>query len=617
MKILVVDDESSMLDAYRQVFESRIVESLGDKASALADDLFGEDKDGSEAAPTPRLEFDVCYTSQGERAVAMVDEACRIGEPYKVVFIDIRMPPGIDGKETARQIRALDSEINLVIVTAYSDHSVTDIAATAGPPDKIFYISKPFAAEEVRQMAVALCSRWDHDTGQVALLRQKMSELAASEARANHAASHDFLTGAPNRLAFFTELTKLAAGDRSKFSLALLDLDRFKHVNDTFGHGAGDDLLRAVYELLCKAAPPETFVARMGGDEFGLILREGNQVKAEAICQDLTAACSRSFSIFGNSVRIGASCGLLLPAHYPSREIIELVRCSDLALFQAKQDGRGTTRIFDDDMDATHRFRKEIENGLWNAIERDEITVSYQPIVEHRSLEIVGFEALLRWNSSEHGLVSPNIFIPIAEESQLIDELGDLVVNRALRDSLNWPDLFVSINFSPRQFRRADFVEWLDSRAAQWGADPRRVQIEITETAIFENAERAAEQLRVIEDRGYRIALDDFGTGYSSLFNIKNFALTCIKIDKSFIDGLGEDRQSTAIVGAVIHLANSLGLDVVAEGVEFEAQSELLRTSGCSHLQGYLFGPARSATDTLATITASIPARQRSTSAIG
>lgn len=601
MKVLVVDDEAAMREAYRQVLDMPRPKDTSDAVSQLAHELFGDD----ESAPAVREDmavFEVHYATQGEVAVAMVRQARDEGVPFKAAFIDIRMPPGIDGKETARRIRASDSEVNLVIVTAYSDHSVTDIAATAGPPDKIFYISKPFAAEEVRQMAAALCRRWDYDTGQVELLRQKMAELVASEARANHAASHDFLTGAPNRMAFFKELTRLAASDRSRFSLALVDLDRFKYVNDTFGHGAGDDLLIAIYELLRDAAPPETFIARIGGDEFGLILRAGGRAEAERICTDLTQACSRSFSLFGNSVRIGASCGLMLPGDYPSREIMELVRCADLALFAAKQSGRGVVRLFDSEMDETHRFRQQIEAGLRRAIERDELAIHYQPIVERDSLAVVGLEALLRWTSSEHGAVSPSVFIPIAEESQLIDQLGEWVVDRALADSRDWPDLFVSINFSPRQFRRVDFLEWLDGRVAHWGCNPASVQIEVTETAIFEDAERAAAQLQEIESRGYRIALDDFGTGYSSLFNIQKFALSCIKIDKSFIEGLGKDRHSTAIVGSVVHLAKSLGLAVVAEGVESEAQCQMLRVTGCSHLQGYFFGAAQPAVDVLARI---------------
>lgn len=596
MKILVVDDEQAVRDAYRHVLAEEGRDKQTDSVSALAEELFGAAADN--LAPRhwePHAQLDLQFAVQGAQAIEMVREAREAGSPFKVAFIDIRMPPGIDGRETARRIRSIDSEINLVIVTAYSDHSATDIAAVAGPPDKIFYLSKPFSSEEVRQMAYALCRRWDYDTGQVEILRQKVVELAASEARARHVASHDFLTGAPNRMAFQQELGNWAARGDNNYALAFMDLDRFKQVNDTFGHGAGDHLLIAVYELLRKLVPPGGILARLGGDEFGLLIPMTEKEEAQQICQRLVDTCSQTFSIFGNSIRIGASCGLLLAKDYPVREAVEQMRLADLALFCAKESGREKVCIFDEKMDESQRFRQTIEKGLREAIGSNELQLHYQPIVERDSLVTAGFEALLRWVSAEHGTVSPTVFIPIAEESNLINELGEWVLARALEDSRSWPDLFVSINFSPRQFKRSDFFEWIEQHVANSGVNSSKVQIEITETAIFDDAERAARLLRQLQEAGYRVALDDFGTGYSSLFNIKNFSLDCIKIDKSFIDGLGSDRHSAAIVNSIVHLAQALGLSIVAEGVETAAQCQMLRVSGCSHLQGFLFGSAKSA----------------------
>lgn len=597
MKILVVDDELSVREAYRHVLCEKKIPSSPDNMSALAQELFGDGADGEDGdTNSGDPVFDVHFAAQGLDGVDLVRQALERKDPFKVAFIDVRMPPGIDGRETARRIRAIDSDINLVIVTAYSDHSATDIAAVAGPPDKIFYICKPFSNEEIRQMAVALSRRWDYDTGQIELLRQKVSELATSEARARHAALHDSLTGAPNRTAFLQELSSHIARGDNDYALALIDLDRFKHVNDTFGHGAGDDLLIAVYDLLRSAAPEHAMVARLGGDEFGVILPPSERHEAEAICARLVEVCARSFSIFGNSVRIGASCGLMMPKHQPYRDASELMRFADLALFAAKRGGRERVCLFDSAMDESQRFRQAIEAGLRKAIAGDELALHYQPIVERDNLTTVGFEALLRWNSPEHGLVSPAIFIPIAEESGLIDDLGEWVVDHALNDCREWPDMFVSINFSPRQFKRSNFVEWLDSRLAQMQVNPRNIQIEITETTIFEDTQWAANVLRELQNKGYRIALDDFGTGYSSLFNIKNFSLNCVKIDKSFIEGLGHDKHSAAIVSSIVHLARALGLHIVAEGVETEDQCQMLRLTGCSHMQGFLFGkPAAAA----------------------
>ncbi|MCJ2178933.1 EAL domain-containing protein [Novosphingobium sp. 2580] len=613
-----MDDEPAVREAYRHVLAGQKDFAASDGMNALALELFGDDDaGGGHVAARRDAVFDVHFASQGLDGVAMVHTALERDDPFKVAFIDVRMPPGIDGRETARRIRAIDRNINLVIVTAYSDHSATDIAAVAGPADKIFYINKPFSNEEVRQMALALCQRWDHDTGQLELLRQKIAELATSEARARHAALHDSLTGAANRMAFLQELScRVARGD-TDYALAILDLDRFKHVNDTFGHGAGDDLLIAVHDILHDQLPERGMVARLGGDEFGLLLPTAGLEEARTKCARMIESCSRSFSIFGNSVRIGASCGLMMPKDLPCRDASELMRCADLALFAAKRGGRERVCLFDAAMDESQRFRQIIETGLRHAIAGDELALHYQPIVERNDLRTVGFEALLRWNSPDHGPISPAVFIPIAEESGLIDDLGEWVLNRALNDCRDWPGLFVSINFSPRQFKRANFVEWLDAHVAQAQVTPGNVQIEITETAIFEDTEWAADVLRELHSKGYRIALDDFGTGYSSLFNIKNFSLNCLKIDKSFIEGLGHDKHSAAIVSSIVHLARALGLNIVAEGVETDEQCQMLRLTGCSHMQGFLFGKPAAAAQAAAAHADSLPGTNDGTSRAG
>jgi EAL domain-containing protein (putative c-di-GMP-specific phosphodiesterase class I) len=240
-------------------------------------------------------------------------------------------------------------------------------------------------------------------------------------------------------------------------------------------------------------------------------------------------------------------------------------------------------------MDESIRFRRRIEGGLSQAIAAGELSLAYQPIVAREEIEVVGFEALLRWNTTEFGPISPAMFIPIAEESNLIHELGDWVLDEALKQLHIWPGQYVSVNFSPRQFRRQNFVGHLIERVQRAGVTANRVQIEITETAIFDDADRAADTLYRLRQMGFRIALDDFGTGYSSLYNIRKFALDCLKIDRSFIDGMGRERESAAIVQSIIHLGRALGLGIVAEGVETEVQAQALRLAGASHMQGYFF----------------------------
>lgn len=291
----------------------------------------------------------------------------------------------------------------------------------------------------------------------------------------------------------------------------------------------------------------------------------------------------------GHAVQGGASVGLVLVEPNLAADPLDVMRRADLALNEAKRAGRGIVRMFDESMDESIRFRRQIEGGLSQAIAKGELRLVYQPIVAREGLAITGFEALLRWDSPEFGPISPALFIPIAEESNLIHELGDWVMDQALQALSRWPGQYVSVNFSPRQFRRTNFVGHVVERTQHHGIEPSRLQIEITETAIFDNADRAADTLYRLRQMGFRIALDDFGTGYSSLYNIRKFALDCLKIDRSFIDGMGRERESAAIVHSIIHLGRALGLEVVAEGVETEAQVQALRVAGCSHMQGYFF----------------------------
>ena len=589
-----------MHDSYRRSFAS----TRSDDADAL-DAMAAELWDDAEPEPVEaEVRFEMTHAMQGLDAVAAVERALAAGTPFSVVFIDIRMPPGIDGRETAKRIRALDAEINIVIVTGFSDFSPLEVSKVAGPTDKIFYIAKPFEVAEVVQTATALVARWNNDRAlaaaraqlatQVEQLELQSVELVASESRALHIATHDSLTDAPNRLAFVRAL-----GERVKrpglFANTLVDLDRFKLVNDTLGHLAGDALIREVCARLQSVAPEGAMIARLGGDEFGVLFDTPGEEAAAMACDRMIATVSTPVILFGNSVQCGASAGLFVTEGGADRDPIDVVRRADLALNGAKRSGRGVTRLFDESMDEGIRFRRRIEDGLGAAIERGELSLVYQPIVSRGPLEIEGFEALLRWDTAEYGPISPAVFIPIAEESNLIHELGDWVLHAALGELKHWPGQYVSVNFSPRQFRRHNFVGHVMESVMRAGIEPARMQIEITETAIFDDAERAADTLHKLRQIGFRIALDDFGTGYSSLYNIRKFALDSLKIDRSFIDGMGRERESAAIVHSIIHLGRALGLGVVAEGVETAAQVQMLRIAGASHLQGYFFARPMSA----------------------
>ncbi len=592
-RLLIVDDEPAMHDSYTRSFAvQRGAEE--DALGAMAAELFGDD--ASDTVDVAE-EFDLTHCHQGLDAVAAVEAALAAGTPYAVAFIDVRMPPGIDGRETARRIRALDPEINLCIVTGFSDFSPIEISKVAGPADKIFYIAKPFEVAEIVQTATALSHRWQVDrelataraqlAAQIVQLEEQGAELAANESRAIHMATHDSLTDAPNRLAFLRAL-----GERAKrpglFATAMFDLDRFKIVNDTLGHLAGDALIREVCGILHAHAPKGAVVARLGGDEFGVLFDAPGEDAAVMACDRIVAACAGTHQVFGNSVQSGTSAGVVV-VEGSGCDPIDALRRADLALNDAKRAGRGVTRLFDESMDEGIRFRRRIEDGLAQAIAKGELSLVYQPIISRAELEVIGFEALVRWNTEEYGPISPATFIPIAEESNVIHELGDWILDEALAMVQQFPGQYVSVNFSPRQFRRSNFVGHIMESVQRAGVLPGRVQIEITETAIFDDAERAAETLYKLRQMGFRIALDDFGTGYSSLYNIRKFALDSLKIDRSFIDGMGRERESAAIVHSIIHLGRALGLEVIAEGVETAAQVQALRLAGASHLQGYFF----------------------------
>ena len=605
MRILVVDDEQTVRDAYSHILQGNKNDNAGSLTRELDRELFGAGADSSSFVEeySDHLGFEVTYAKQGLEAVALVEAALAQGKPYKAAFIDVRMPPGIDGKETAHRIRNIDPDVNIVIVTAYSDHSVTDIAAVASPPHKIFYIQKPFAAAEVRQMAQALVERWDHDTRQLEQLREKMVELAASEARAHHMANHDLLTGVPNRLAFQSELVRQKEKGCEGLFLAFLGLRRLNYVTEIFGHDAGDELLSTIVAELNTKVPPNVLLARITSDQFAFLFRSPSARSAQEYLLSVMAVCTGNKTVFEQALQLGASCGLVDCSKAGDADVQDLLRFAELALVEADASGSAKICLFNPDLDTSKRFRQRLEEGLVRAMENDEFVLHYQPIIFSDTRERVGYEALLRWSSPEFGPVSPAVFIPIAEECGMIDRIGDWVITRALSDARSWPDMLTSINVSPRQFDRADWIPHLVRQAREFGIAPRKVQLEITETALFQNLEDTSAKLAELRTLGFRVALDDFGTGFSSMCNLKDFEVDCVKIDRSFVAGMDHDKQSAKIVGAIGQLAQSLGLITVAEGIESEEQYRLVQQAHCGYMQGYLFGTPKSAAECVASQT--------------
>ncbi len=433
------------------------------------------------------------------------------------------------------------------------------------------------------------------DARSLAHLASAHLELQAREAQAHHLAYHDTLTGLPNRARFNSLVDEkvASASGTDCWAVLLLDLDRFKHINDTLGHLGGDQLIQQVAARLEGLIEPADMVARLGGDEFAIFLN-GRAVPGEfgTVADAMVSAVRQPFTILGTSVFIGASIGI---ASYPSRsgDRAELMRMADIAMYRAKAEGRDGYRFFSEEMDESVKLRRGLERDLREAIGRgDGLFVHYQPQMDASGSQIVGLEALLRWRHPIRGLLSPDLFIPIAEETGLVGELGRLVLRDACSVAREWPALSIAVNLSPVQFRARDLAAEVIGIVRDAGAKPSQIELEVTESILLDNDEGVRTALTELRRAGFRIALDDFGTGYSSLSYLSKFEVDKIKIDRSFTSRLGEAEDAAAIIHAVVRLGHAMGLSVSAEGVETREQRAFLEGAGCNELQGFLFSAA-------------------------
>jgi len=424
---------------------------------------------------------------------------------------------------------------------------------------------------------------------------EDVTQRRTAERQIVHMAEHDTLTDLPNRHLFQRTLTELlqAAGKTDPLAIFCLDLDGFKGVNDMFGHAAGDELLGQVASRLVRCVGDHGMAARLGGDEFALLQRGPAQPDgANALALMVTEALSAPYDLFGNQVVLGASIGIAISPDDASSSD-ELLKCADMALYGAKAAGRGSYRFFEPEMNARVRARRQLEVDLRAAITEGQFEMFYQPIVSVRSNEVIAFEALIRWRHPRRGMVSPGEFIPVAEETGLIIPLGEWILRQVCADALGWPrHIRVAVNLSPVQFRNQNLAQTVFSALATTHLAPGRLELEITETALLQDNETVLEMLHRLKSFGVQISMDDFGTGYSSLSYLRSFPFDKIKIDQSFVSGLGKQNDSLAIVRAAIGLGKNLGMTTLAEGVESNGQLGVLREEGCDEVQGFLFSPA-------------------------
>ena len=409
----------------------------------------------------------------------------------------------------------------------------------------------------------------------------------------SHLAHHDGLTGLVNRAQFKLTLDEAVKNGGQNVAALFLDLDRFKNVNDTLGHSAGDQLLKCVGQRLKNCVRRSDTIARLGGDEFAVIAFDMDKpASAEALSKRIIKAIEMPFEIDGHHIHVGTSIGIAI-APGAGTDSEELLKNADLALYRAKHSGRGTYRFFEAGMDAQLQARSSLERDLRVAVSNQELQLHYQPIVKLITNEIVGFEALIRWHHAERGWVSPGDFVPLAEEVGLISQIGSRVLRQACIEAASWPSsASVSVNLSAVQIHSTNVYEAVESALKASGLAPNRLELEITESVFLHNSKSNLSALHRLRDLGVRIALDDFGTGYSSLGYLQNFPFDKLKIDRLFIKDLAAGEKSVTLLQAIVTLANGLDMTTTAEGVETEQQLALVKAVGCNEMQGWLFSKA-------------------------
>jgi diguanylate cyclase (GGDEF)-like protein len=517
--------------------------------------------------------FRVIEAADGAQALLMLKRM----QP-DVILMDAVMPV-MDGFTACARVQELPNgrAIPVLMITALEDNTSVERAFAAGACD---YIPKPIHFAVLSQRV------------------RRIIEANQAEKRIRHLAYNDALTGLPNRALFMDQLGKRIEQARvagESVAVLFLDLDRFKNVNDTLGHDIGDRLLIAVAQRLRRSVRNADCVARLGGDEFTVVLAEAVMPNAAvAAAQNIYRALSTSFQIEGHDIFVTASVGISLYPH-DATDVVTLLKHADTAMYRAKKTGSGF-QFFEASMEHSISEHVRLENDLRRAIDRNEFEVYYQPQARVDDGRIIGAEALVRWHHPTRGMVQPNDFIALAEETGLINPIGEWVLSTACAQLQSWlsagrPPMRIAVNLSVKQLLKKNFPDTVEQALADTGLAPSLLELEITESTLMENAQDTLEALHRLRSLGVRLSIDDFGTGYSSLSYLKRFPVDIIKIDRSFVRDVPHDADDASIVTGIIALAHSLRLDVVAEGVETEAQLQFLREQSCDLMQGYLLSP--------------------------
>lgn len=602
-RVLVIDDNRAIHDDFRKIL---VRPEDGEAALAAAElAIFGET--GSLVA---RPTFEVASVMQGKEGVECVRAARSAGRPFALAFVDMRMPPGWDGLETIEKLWAVDPDVQVVICSAHSDYDWTEVVARLGHADKLLILKKPFEPIEVMQCASALTRKWQNERivqqhvnalEQVVSVRTQGLEVANRQLR--HLATHDSLTGLPNRVLLDDRLTQAivhSQRDGHHFAVLMIDLDRFKLVNDSLGHHAGDELLQETGRRLTEIARAIDTIARTGGDEFVMILNPMlDRDEAAIVAQRVIDALRPTMSAGGVDIHISPSIGI---AFYPSDGTTAelLLAHADAAMYCAKQRGRNNFHYYAAEMDTQSRDKVRLQSDLHEALARQQFELAYQPKVDVQTGRVHSVEALIRWRHPERGVISPSAFIPLAEDCGLIGAIGQWVINEACRQAKAWQlkglaPVRVAVNLSGSQFRDDSLLTTIRQALNDAQLDPSYLEVELTESAVMLDPEESVTILEQLSRMGVLVSVDDFGTGYSSMSYLRRFPIDKLKIDRGFISEVMTRSDDASIVRAIVSLAHSLRLKVVAEGVETGEQLDFLKSLGCDQYQGYHFSTPVSA----------------------
>ncbi len=620
--VLIIDDQPQIHETFARIFRSdrNQRDALDDFEARFLDDNAGSADRDSVAAPV----FLLTHVSSGEEGLHAVQRSVETDRRFSLAFVDMRMPKGMDGLETIQRLWRVDPELQVVICTAYSDHTWDEIVRSLGYSDRLLLLRKPFEQDEARQLALAMSEKFRlaiRQQEKLTLLKSEVNRRRRAESELRDMAHRDALTALPNRPFLIERLEKVLVNQgrkrRSCDAILFLDLDNFKIINDSLGHEAGDDLLNQVAERLQQCVRDEDTASRchepndanfllcgdetvrLGGDEFVVLLeRLSKREDALKVARRIVQRICEPFQLGGRLVTVGTSVGVaflddsMTDAH-------EVLRNADTAMYQAKNSGKGQIAVFDQTMHDAIVARHELEAQLRAALQEEKFELRYQPIVNLRSGQIQGVEVLSRWRGDDGEYVPPSEFVPVAEEIGLISQFGEWVLEQSMREFSAMmasfpralqPDVYLAVNVSRRQLGDPFFTDRLAAIIQRTGFD-WSLKLEMSESGDARHSERSLQTMKDLHRNGVGIHIDDFGKGNASLMCFHEYPVETVKIDRTFTASIVDDQGHAIIAQAIVQLAHHLMASIVCQGLESAEQLALLQQWGCDLGQGYFFAP--------------------------